>query len=105
MLKICKMYTLGLNEFHKLDGTSNFIPWKFMLQILLEEAKILEHVEKEIIAPTDLTQLASHVEKEAKAKRIIVDSVKDHSIPHTVDKLIGKLMYETGWFILEFLCL
>jgi hypothetical protein len=88
------MYTLGLNEFHKLDGTSNFIPWKFMLQILLEEAKILEHVEKEIIAPTNPTQLASHVEKEVKAKRIIVDSVKDHFTPHVVDKLTGKLMYE-----------
>jgi hypothetical protein len=32
--------------------------------------------------------------RKTKAKRIIVDSVKDHFIPHTVDKLTEKLMCE-----------
>jgi hypothetical protein len=82
VLQICGMITLSLRECDKLDGASNFIPWKCKLQMLLEEAKIWEHVEKEIVAPTDPKLLATHVKKEAKAKRIILDSVKDHLIPH-----------------------
>jgi hypothetical protein len=37
---MCKM-TLSLRECDKLDGASNFIPWKLRLQKLMEEAKIL----------------------------------------------------------------
>jgi hypothetical protein len=38
--------------------------------------------------------LAIHVKKEAKEKRIILDLVKDHFIPHIVDKTISKDMFE-----------
>lgn len=38
-----------------------------------------------IAAPTDPKLLAAHVKKEAKAKRIILDLVKDHFLPHIVD--------------------
>jgi hypothetical protein len=53
-----------------------------LLQILMEEVDLWEHVEKEIPEPTNPTQLATHRKKEAKVKRIILDSMKDHFIPH-----------------------
>ena len=51
-----------------------FIPWKFGLEILIEEAKICEPVEKEIAALAYVTKLVDQ-NKEAKAKRIILDSM------------------------------
>jgi hypothetical protein len=53
------MTTLGLRECDRLEGASNFTPWKCMLQMLLEEVELWEHVEKEIIAPTNLKLLVS----------------------------------------------
>jgi hypothetical protein len=43
---MCKV-TLGLRECDRLDGASNFVPWKLKLQILMEEVDLWEHVEKE----------------------------------------------------------
>jgi hypothetical protein len=53
-----------LTLFH---GSSGF-------RFLMEEANLWEHVEKEIPKPTDPTPLATHRKKEAKVKRIILDS-------------------------------
>jgi hypothetical protein len=75
-----------------LEGASNFIPWKFKLQMLLEEVEILEHVVKEIPTPTSSTWLIVHVKREAKAKKISCDSMKDHLIPHVVVKTMDKEM-------------
>jgi hypothetical protein len=44
--------------------------------MLLEEAKIWEHVEKEIATSTNPKKLVAHVKKEGKAKRNILDSLK-----------------------------
>jgi hypothetical protein len=38
--------------------------------------------EGKVAAPADPTQLAAHLKKDVKARRIIVDGVKDHIIPH-----------------------
>jgi hypothetical protein len=92
---LAEMSTIGLRECDRLDGASNFIPWKLRLQMLMEEAKIWEHVEKEIATPIDdLKLLATHNKKEAKDKRIILDFVKDHFITHIVDKTTSKEMFE-----------
>lgn len=47
-----------------------------------------------IAAPTDPKLLAAHVKKEAKAKRIILDLVKDHLIPHIAQKMTSEDMFE-----------
>ena len=48
----------------------------------MEEVDIWDHFEKYIVASTDSMKLTSHNKKEAKEKRIILDSMKDHYIPH-----------------------
>ena len=45
-------------------------------------------------APTDLVQLAAHTKKDVKARRILVDGVKDHIIPHLSSKKTTKDMWE-----------
>lgn len=44
--------------------------------------------------PIDLAPLAEHNKKVAKAKRIILDFVKDHLIPHIAEKKSAKDMYD-----------
>jgi hypothetical protein len=56
----------------------------------LEEAKIWEHVEKEIITPIYQKLL----KKETKAKIIISYLVKYHLITHIVENMTDNLMYE-----------
>jgi hypothetical protein len=81
-----------------LVGGSNFVPWQLRLQILMEEADLWEHVEKEISKHADPTPLAAQRKKKAKVKRIILDSVKDHFISHISDKTTGKEMFD---FVVE----
>lgn len=51
-------------------------------------------VEEKAIVPIDLAPLAEHNKKVAKAKRIILDFVKDHLIPHIAEKKSAKDMYD-----------
>jgi hypothetical protein len=86
--------TLSLRGCDMLDGTSNFVPSKLRLQLLMEEADLWEHVLKEILEPIDPVQLASNQKMEAKVKRIILDHVKDHFTSHIVEKKTSKKMLE-----------
>ena len=43
-------------------------------------------VEKIVTLPTDPTLLAEYNKKNVKAKRIILDAIKDHVIPHVTGK-------------------
>ena len=53
---------------------------------MLEEAEVWDIVEKTIDPPTDATKLAAYKKKSIKAKRLILDGVKDHVIPHVRGK-------------------
>jgi hypothetical protein len=41
---------------------------------------------KRIMLPIDATLLAAYTKKNIKAKRIILDAIKDHVIPHVTGK-------------------
>jgi hypothetical protein len=51
-------------------------------------------VEAKVTTPSNPTQLDKHNKKATKVKRIILDSVKDHLVPHIVEKKYIKDMYE-----------
>jgi hypothetical protein len=65
-----------------LEGASNFSPWREHIALVLEEQGLWEFVEGTPTPPVDPTQLAAHIRKDVKARRIIIDGVKDHIIPH-----------------------
>jgi 2-phosphoglycerate kinase len=62
---------------------------------VLEEQGLWEFVEGTPTPPTDPTQLAAHIRKDVKARRIIIDGVKDHIIPHLSGKKTTKEMWES----------
>jgi hypothetical protein len=78
-----------------LDGISNYLQWKVCLLVVLKEKKNYSYVNSIVAAPaTDPIDLDLHEVKETKAQRIILDGVKDHLIPHLVEKNIAKEMWD-----------
>jgi hypothetical protein len=59
--------------------------------LLLQESELWDIVENSttnpVNVPTDPTFLAAYTKKSIKAKRIILDAIKDHLIPHVTGKV------------------
>ena len=56
------------------------------IALLLMKNGIWKFTEKTLPIPTNATQLVEHNKKNVKAKRIILDAMKDHVIPHLSGK-------------------
>ena len=70
----------------RLDGISNYIPWKVRITTVLKEWKIWSFASTVMTKPTNKDALEEHEALEAKAQRVILDGVKDHLIPHLTEK-------------------
>jgi hypothetical protein len=62
--------------------------------LVLEENGLLKIAEGKVATPTDPMELDSHAKKDVKAKRILVDGVKDHIIAHLSGKKTTREMWE-----------
>jgi hypothetical protein len=80
------METTPLRFEDRLDGASNFLSWKERVTLTLKEYDLWELVDKVFTSLTNTTTLEAHNEKEIKEKRVILDSMKDHIIPHLSKK-------------------
>jgi hypothetical protein len=70
----------------RLDSALNFLSWKARVTLLLEENDLWDIVKDVVPLPTDPQELVAHKKKEAKAKWIILDAIKDHLIPHISER-------------------
>ena len=62
----------------RLDGSSNFNNWKARVIAIFEEHDIDHYVTMVVAKPTSNAGRASFKRNQAKARRIIYDSVKEH---------------------------
>lgn len=82
----------GLRIEDRLDGAGNFCPWKARIVLILQENELWGIVENSTTTPvtvppaTDVAALTAFNKLDIKAKRIILDAVKDHVIPHISEK-------------------
>lgn len=76
----------GLRFEDRLEGASNFIAWKDRVTLLLEEFELWSITKEVVTIPTDLDALIEYNRNNVKAKRILLDAVKDHLIPHVIGK-------------------
>jgi hypothetical protein len=62
----------------------------------LEENDLKDYVEMVVLVPDPncAQELATHKKKEVKAKQVLLDSVKDHLIPHIFEKKTTKETYD-----------
>ena len=77
--------TLSTKLDEKLEGVNNFQVWKYRVMLILEEHDLEGFIEADIPEPEG---------DEAKAKRIIADSIKDHLIPHVSSLRTPKEMFD-----------
>jgi hypothetical protein len=78
----------------RLDGATNFRSWKTRILFILDENEIQNYVREVVSEPESDEEKARHKKNEAKAKRILIDSVKDHLIPHIVELKTAKEMFD-----------
>jgi hypothetical protein len=77
----------------KIEGAKNFRAWKYRVMLILEENDV-EHFVKEVLEPEEDVAKAKYKKSLVKAKRIIVDSIKDHLIPHVSSLTNPKQMFD-----------
>jgi hypothetical protein len=88
-----EMIAAGLMFEYGLDSASNFVPCKARITLVLMENGLWEFANTKVTPPTNPKDLAVHELKDVKAKRIILDAVKDHLIPHISEKKSAKEMF------------
>jgi hypothetical protein len=86
---------IGMRVEDRLEGSGNFISWKYRLQMILDENDLLEHVTLDVPKPEEEEKKTKNKKNEKKAKRILLDSVKDHLIPHICELQTTRKMCES----------
>ena len=80
----------GLRVEDRLDSATNFSPWKARISLILEEDELWDIVHSTttnpVVVPADAVDKAAFMKRDVKARRIILDVVKDHIIPHISTK-------------------
>ena len=77
---------IGTKVEDHLDGATNFISRKSRVLLILEENYLLKLVNEKVPEP-EVEEDKSHWRKsDVKARRILVDSVRDHLVPQISQK-------------------
>lgn len=84
-----------MRDYDRLDRASNFGIWKAKIFLLLEENDLKEYATSVIVVPTNPQQLSMYKKKDAKARRIILDGIKDHIVPHIAKLDTTKKTWDT----------
>ena len=91
------MMATGLRVEDRLDGAQNFSPWKARIVLILQENELWNIVDSTttnpMTVPTDAAAKIVFDKKDIKAKRILLDAIKDHVIPHISGKSHAHLMW------------
>jgi len=78
----------GLGTEHAIEGTSNFCALKDKMEVMLDDNGVLEYIKVDIPKPptSDAQQLTQWRKDTTKARRMILEGVRDH----IVSNLHGK---------------
>ena len=89
------MVVNGLRDQDMLDGAYNFVVWKARILSILDRHRIKSFALRTIAILVDPVANERYDEAMAKAKCIILDGVKDHVVPHIVEKETTKEMWNS----------
>ena len=85
----------GLKLEDRLDGATNFRFCKTRILFILDENEIQNYVKENVSEPESVEKKARHKKNEAKAKRILIYSVKYHFILYIEESKISKGMFDS----------
>jgi len=91
---MAEIATSGLRDQGRLDEASNYVIWKARMSFLLDEHALKTYVDSVVVVPTDANLLKKYRVRMAKAKRMILDGVKDHVIYHIASRGTAKEMWD-----------
>ena len=91
------MVLYGLRLEYALDGSSNYIAWKDRMEGVLEDNGLKDFIDQEVPKPTDKTELVEWGKCVARARRILLEGVRDH----IVSSLHGKESLFAMWKTLK----
>jgi len=78
-----------------LDEASNYAIWKARMYFLLDEHALKTYIDSVVVEHVDADPLKKYKDKMAKAKRMILDGVKDHVVCHVARRATTKEMWDT----------
>ena len=78
----------------KLEGSKNFIAWKYRIMLILQENDLDRFVKEEVKEPEEVEAKSKYKKDMIIAKRIIVDSIKDNLIPQVSSRITPKEMFD-----------
>ena len=78
----------------KLKGADNFRTWKYIISLILEENDLDKYVNEEVLEPKGEEAKENHNKNMIRAKRIIVDSIKDNLISQVSSLKSPKKMFD-----------
>ena len=84
----------GLPVEDRLDGVSNYGSWKPRVLMTLEENEVKDFAVKEVPFPDDATRQIAWRKSDVKARKILMDSVKNHLISVIAKKETTKEMFD-----------
>ena len=85
----------------KLGGFDNFLAWKYIISLILEENDLDQYTNGEVPEPEGDEAKATHKKDLVKSKRTISDSIKDHLIPHLSSFKTPKEVFDALTKMLE----
>ena len=86
--------TISTKLDENLEGADNFQAWKYRVILALEENDLEGFIEADIPKSKGDEDTSKHKKSLVKAKRIIIDSIKDHLIPHVSSLKTPKKMFD-----------
>jgi len=84
---------IGMKVEDNLDGATNFIFWKSIV-LILEENDLLKLVNEKVPEPNVGEDKSRWRKSDARARRILVDSVRDHLVPQISQKKTTRKMFK-----------
>ena len=78
-----------------IGGDDKFRAWKYIISMILEENDLDQFITREVLELEGDEAKDAHKRSMDKDKRIIVDSIKDHLIPHVSTFKTPKEVYDT----------
>ena len=81
---------------YALEGSSNYIYWKDRMEVVLEDNGLKEFIERDVPKPTsvDVAVLDAWKKKVARARRILLEGVRDHIVSSLHGKSIPFAMWK-----------
>lgn len=90
-----KIAANGLRDQDRLDGASNYVIWKARIPCLMDEHDLKMYDDSVVAVPGDADPLKKYKAKMVKAKRLILDGVRDHVVCHITGKGKTKEMWDS----------